>query len=364
MRLAISGLGAWPGEDALAAHQAVLGVLADPPSGIDGVPHLAVLPARGPWAAPIGRTLAMLESMPATLEPHGWRLSSAPSGELKRAERMLRADIESYAIAGAGYDGVAAVPVLGPFSLAASLWLPVGERVAGDPTAVADLAGSLALGVARHLEDVASATERPIVLGTAATRSSQDAEPETGQDAEPETGEGVAAPVLLHEPLLGDVLAGRVARFTGAGRLRPLDVGPVTEQLRGLVRAWAPHPVVVVVLPDPHAIRVAAAAGPAAVALDVTQLDAAGWEALAEVVEGGVGLWATSVPHRVPGGRPDPVTAARAVIDPWRSIGLGTDGGGLTLTARPGLGTLAPAEATATLHDTAQAALALAELLS
>ncbi|PWD52211.1 hypothetical protein C8046_17750 [Serinibacter arcticus] len=360
MRLTISGLGAWPGDDALAAHQAVLGVLADAPSGIDGLPHLAVLPARGPWAAPIGRTLAMLESMPATLEPHGWRLASAPSGELERAGRTLRADVESYALAAAGHDGVAAVPVLGPLSLAASLWLPVGERVAADPTAVADLAGSLALGVARHLEDVAAATQRPVVLG----RSRGDAH-DDGAAADASTPAAtIAGPVLLHEPLLGDVLAGRVSRFTGAGRLRPLDVGPVTEMLRSLVAAWAPHPCVVVVLPDAAALRVAAAAGPAAVALDVTQLDAAGWEALAEVVESGVGVWATSVPHRVPGGRGDPVAAARGVLDPWRSIGLGTESGELTLTARPGLGTLAPSEATASLRDTAQAALALAELLA
>lgn len=355
MTLTISGLGAWPGEDALAAHQAILGTLAEAPSGTDGLPHLAVLPARGPWAAPIGRTLSMLEALPASLEPHGWRLSGAPSAEIVRARRLLADDVESLALAGAGYSGPIAAPVLGPFSLAASLWLPVGERVIDDAEATSDVGESLAVGIARHLDAIATA-----VSGTRAAATALTAD-DPQQDAAADAGLGT---VLLHEPLLADVLTGRVRTFVGSGRLRPPEVERVTAQLARLVAAWGPHRCVVVVPPDAEAIRAVAAARPHALALDVTALDRPGWEALGEAVEDGSRVWATSVPHRVADVRPDAGAAARGVLDRWRSIGLEASDLSLTLTARPGLGTLSPEAAGLTLRDTAEAALALAELLA
>lgn len=355
MTVTISGLGAWPGEDPLAAHQAILGTLAEAPAGIDGLPHLAVLPARGPWAAPIGRTLSMLEALPASLEPHGWRLSGAPSAELVRAGRVLADDVESFALAGAGYEGPVAAPVLGPFSLAASLWLPVGERVIDDAEATSDVGESLGVGVARHLEAIAAAVSGTRAAATALKQGDRQ------QDAAAEAGVGT---VLLHEPLLADVLTGRVRTFVGSGRLRPPEVERVTAQLALLVAAWAPHRCVVVVPPDAGAITAAASARPHALALDVTALDRPGWEALAETVERGGRVWATSVPHRSAEVRPDAGAAARGVLDRWRSLGLATTDLSLTLTARPGLGTLSPEAAGLTLRDTAEAALAMAEQLA
>jgi hypothetical protein len=268
---------------------------------------------------------------------------------------VLAGDVESFALAAAGYTGPVAAPVLGPFSLAASLWLPVGERVIDDAEATADVGESLGVGVARHLEAIASAVSGTRVAATALTAD------DPQQDAAPDDDPGT---VLLHEPLLADVLTGRVRTFVGSGRLRPPEAERVTAQLARLVTAWAPHRCVLVVPPDADAIRAASAARPHALALDVTALDRPGWDALGEAVEGGRLVWATSVPHRVADVRADPGAAARGVLDPWRSIGLDTSDLSLTLTARPGLGTLAPQAAAATMRDTADAALALAELLA
>lgn len=166
--LAVAGPAAWPGQDALAAHRSGLDVLADPPSGLDGAPGLLALPGRGPWASPLARTLALCEAMPASLEPHGWRLSSTPDGTLRRAGRTLTGDVEALALAAAGYAGPIELPALGPLSLAAALWLPVGERVVSDDVARADLAASLALGLSRHVAAVTAARDLGVVLDGAA----------------------------------------------------------------------------------------------------------------------------------------------------------------------------------------------------
>ncbi|GMA30737.1 hypothetical protein [Litorihabitans aurantiacus] len=369
MTLTISGLGAWPGRDehdAFAAHQAILEVLAAAPSGVDGLPHLAVLPARGPWAAPIGRTLALLEAMPAALEPHGWRLAGAPSAELVRAERVLAADVESFALAAAGYDGPLAAPVLGPFSLAASVWLGVGERVVDDAGATADVVESLGVGLGRHLEAVAFAVSGSRAAAGALAGADAVPDPRDSGDSGPAavSPEALSDTVLVHEPLLADVVSGRIATFTGSGRLRPPESSWVSAQLGRLVQACAPHPCVLVVPPDAAAIAVASAAAPHALATDVTALDPAGWEALAEAVESGRRVWAASVPHRRSDARPDPGAAARAVLTPWRAIGLPTADLSFTLAPRPGLGMLTPSAAADTLRDTARTALALAELVA
>ena len=92
---AAAGLGPWPGTDPLAAHLAVFDVLADTPAGVEGIPNLVHLPARGPVAGAVARTLAMLEDMPAGLEPHGWRLRANPDADLRRARATVRADVEA-----------------------------------------------------------------------------------------------------------------------------------------------------------------------------------------------------------------------------------------------------------------------------
>jgi hypothetical protein len=319
-----AGLGPWPGTRALEAQVAVLDVLADVPAGVDGMPHLVQLPARGPGAGPVGRTLALLEAMPAGLEPHGWRLRSAPDGELRRARALLREDLEALAVAAHGYAGPLVLPVLGPWSLAAWVWLPRGERLLADPVAVRDVADSLVVGVREHVAEVRRRVP------------------------------GAVPVVLVAEPALAHVLAGAVPTFSGRARLAAAPAGTVREALRRVVgdlraglaaaapaagrdrgapgpgtgedqaSAVAGAPVVLHVPAEPAALRVAAACEPGGVGLDVTGAGAAVWEGLAAAVESGVRPWLGAVPVTdvpVPG-RSAAGEAAAAVGRAWHDVGL------------------------------------------
>lgn len=333
--VALTGPSAWPGEDPLLAHQAALEVLADPPSGVRGAAALLALPARGPWAEPVGRTLALCESMPASLEPHGWRLGLVADAFARRAARLLGSDLEAFALAAFGYVGPVTVPLLGPFSLAASVWLPVGDRVVSDSVALDDLIGSIALGVSRHVAAVVAA------------------------------GDGRLEPdIVVHEPLLAQVLAGAVPTFSGMGRLRALPAEAVSRRLTDLVAAWSDRRVVVAVPPDAAVIRAVGAARPHALQLDVTRLSAPGWEALAEQVEAGVEVRCAVVSQAASDEPTDPAAVAQSVLAPWRALGLTTAERTFTLLPRSGVGEVSLATAVATLRATARAAVALGDLLA
>lgn len=358
-RITISAGSAWPGDDPFTGHRTSLDVLAQAPSGVDGIAALLALPARGPWAAPVGRTLAIAASMTASLEPHGWRLGLTSDGTQLRAGRMLGGDLEALALAAVGHEGPVTLPVVGPYSLAASVWLPVGERVLADGVALADLVASLQHGVLDHVAALRAARSLPLALAPAPDDDADD----DAAGAEEVAGAPRPDVVLLHEPLLGQVMAGGVPTFSGMSRLRQHRAETVTARLADLVRAWAPHDVVIQIPTDAAVIRAAGAAGPAGLALDTSSLGPAGWEALAEQVELGVRVWSASVPHAVDDGG-DPRGAARAVIDPWRRLGLGVDDLDLVLLPRPGLADLTPEHALATLRGTARVASELGELLA
>lgn len=340
--VAIAGPSGWPGEDAYAAHLAALDVLADPPSGVAGVPGLLALPNRGPWAQPAGRALALAESMPASLEPHGWRLALVPGADQQLARRYLRADVEALALASAGWQGPVTLPVLGPFSLAAVLWLPVGERVVGDAVALADLVSSLALGIERHVAEVSAARE--VVAGS--------------------DDPGAGAEVVLHEPFMPAILAGSVPSFSGMSRLRAIAPEVVADTLTRGFAALPGTRVVVQVVPDPDVISAVGAARPFALQLDTARLDARGWDALAEQVEAGVQVRHAVVPHARADERADPGAVARSVLEPWRATGLTTAEQPVVVLPRPGLSEVTPGAAAATLRATARAALSLGELLA
>ncbi|MBN8882122.1 MAG: hypothetical protein J0H73_07390 [Salana multivorans] len=352
-RIEILAPSIWPGADPVAANRAVLDVVADPPSGVSGTPGLLVLPHRGPAAAPIGRTLAIAESMPASLEPHGWRLAGRPSTEQRRAHRLVESDAEQLALGLAGYDGVVQLPVLGPFSLAAATWLPVGERVIVDGVARRDLVDSLALGVGRHLEAVAAARELPVLLGEPAS------DPAGPREAAPR------AQVLLQEPWLPQILAGSLPTFSGRRTLPALPAEVLAQGLRDLVAAWHPHEVILQIPGDVDAevLDVVRLVRPGAVQLDATTLGRPAWEALAEIVEAGVGLRWRSVPVVGPGReRVEPREVALSILRPLRDVGLRPVDLPLAITS--GLAEVSPVAAQATLALLTRSALALGDLTS
>ena len=121
--IAVSGSGPWPGNDVLEAQNVVMGDLAETPEGITGIPFAVRLPARGPAADATGSTAALLLDLPVELGVHGWKLADRPGRDLARAQSLRREDLDALAVAAHGYVGPLLVPVTGPLTLAASLYL-------------------------------------------------------------------------------------------------------------------------------------------------------------------------------------------------------------------------------------------------
>lgn len=140
-----SGVGSMPGTDPWEAAAVVVGELPE-------LPHLPELPARGPGADLIGRTASLLIDLPVQTTPRGWKLAARPGRDVRRAGGMLSEDLDAISEAADGYRGTFKIQACGPWTLAAMLELSRSlEPALTDDGAVADLAGSLAEGLAAHV---------------------------------------------------------------------------------------------------------------------------------------------------------------------------------------------------------------------
>ncbi|MEK8228196.1 hypothetical protein NKG05_22165 [Oerskovia sp. M15] len=119
----------------------------------------------------MGRTATLLADLAVEIGPHGWKLADRSGMDERRAQAFLREDLGALAIAGHGYTGPLAVSVVGPWTLAAELYL-AGDRVLADRGATADLAASLAAGLGAHLDDVHRQVPEPSSSCRSRSRSS------------------------------------------------------------------------------------------------------------------------------------------------------------------------------------------------
>lgn len=278
---AATGIGSLPGTDPTEAVRLVLDALPD-------LPFLPELPARGPHADLAGRSAALLADLPVDLQPQGWRLTSGRARDGARARDLLSYDLEALEEAA---DGPPALKLqcAGPWTLAALLELPKGDRVLSDAAAVDDLVQSLAEGLARHLADVAGRLP------------------------------GTRLVLQLDEPSLPAVLAGGIPTASGFGRLRAPTVERATAVLSAVLdQAGAADTVVHCCAPQPP-VELLRRAGAGAVSLDATLLTPRDDDPLGEAVEGGAGLLLGLVPSV------DRVLDLRALMTPaaqlWRRLG-------------------------------------------
>lgn len=331
---AVSGTGPWPGSEPLEAQTTVLGDVAAAPSGVDGLPWAVRLPERGVLGSLAAHALGLLVELPAELGPHGWRLADRPGGDATRLAALRREDLDALAVAAHGWDGTLVVPVAGPLTLAASVYLARGDRAVADPGAVAELAESLAAGVAEHLAAIRRAVP------------------------------GARPTVLLHEPLLTQVVAGVLPSFSGYARLRAVPAPVVSERLGTVVagvRAAGAERVVLHVGAGAAAVGAARGAGADAVGLEVAGLDERRWESVAEAVEGGTALWASvPQPETSQCAGPDVRGVADAVLRGWERVGLPRTGLRDVVLLAPA-GPAVPAAARATLATVGRAAAVVAE---
>ncbi len=318
-----TGVGSLPGTDIAEAVRTVLGELPD-------LPYLPELPARGPGAEMIGRTAGLLVDLPVELYAARWRVTARPGRDARRTADLLERDLDTLTDLADGYTGVLKVQAAGPWSLAASVELPVGGVLLRDPGAVRELTASLAEGLSRHLDDL-----RRRVPG--------------------------ARPLLqLDEPTLPAVLAGRVATESGFGTLRAVEASTAIEALGSLIAAVG-VPVVVHCCGPDAPVAVVRSAGAAGVGLDLalaTDLDPIG-----EAVDAGLGLFAGALPTSGPGGagavpRPDAAAAATRVKQLWGKLGfpLADLPKRVVVTPACGLALASPATARAVTTATREAA--------
>ncbi|MGD9960919.1 methionine synthase [Nocardioides sp.] len=224
------------------------------------LPHVAELPGRGVTAGLTGRGLAVVSGLGVDLQPAGWRLTDASGVDHRRARSLLAQDLDTVEELTQGYTGVFKLQLAGPWTLAATVEKPRGDKVLSDHGARRELAQALAEGVRDHIADV-----RGRVSGATELL------------------------VQLDEPSLPSVLAGRVPTASGFGRHRTVHPPEASEHLGWVLEAVVAAggtPIVHCCASDAP-ISLVRGAGAQGVSVDLDQLDAAGHDQLAEAVDAG-----------------------------------------------------------------------------
>ncbi|RNI20932.1 methionine synthase [Flexivirga caeni] len=287
--MSASGIGSLPGTDVEGAARAVRELYDD-----GGIPYLPELPARGPGADLVGRTAAQLEGLAIDLQPSGWRLTDRQGRDAARARALLRQDLDVLSEVYDGYAGPLKVQLCGPWTLAATLELPRGGRVAGDAGATRDVVQSLA-------DSALDLLDRVRRLVPAATLVQQ-----------------------WDEPALPAVLAGRLPTASGFGRVPAIDRSVVRDgllQLTEKVTAKADSQVLHSCAADVPIALVRQVPG-LQLSLDLALAGAAQWDELAELVESGRRLWAGIIPTGSAARHPR--EHVEPFVDQWRRVGLPT----------------------------------------
>ena len=274
-----TGVGSMPGTDIAEAQRTIFGELPD-------LPHLAELPERGPGADMIGRSAGFLVELPVQVYAGRWQVAPRPGADLRRTADLMERDLDQLTEQGDGFAGVLKLQSAGPWTLAASLDLPIGGRLLRDPGAVRDLTDSLAEGLRRHVDEVRKRLPHASLL------------------------------LQLDEPSLPTVLAGQVPTESGLGAYRAVDAVDAASALRTVVSGVGVPVVVHSCAPDVP-LQVVRDSGAAAVSLDMSLVQ--DLDPLGETIEAGLGVFAGVLPTRpVAGKTPDAKAIAEKVTTWWR----------------------------------------------
>ncbi len=253
---AASGVGSLPGDDQRAYVEAVRLVLGELPD----LPHLPEVPGRGVTAGMTGRGLAVVAGLGADLQPAGWRLTDAPGVDHRRARSLLAQDLDGLEEQAQAYVGTFKVQVAGPWTLAATVEKPRGDKVLSDHGARRDLAQGLAEGLLGHVADVRRRLP--------------------GVDR---------LVVQVDEPVLALVLDGGVPTASGFGRHRTVHPPEASEALgwvlAAITEAGAEPWVHTCAAGTPLALL--RGAGARGLSVDLDQMTAGDHDVLAEALDAG-----------------------------------------------------------------------------
>jgi methionine synthase II (cobalamin-independent) len=328
-----TGIGSLPGDDAAAFDEAVRAVLGELPD----LPHLPELPGRGATASMTGRTLALVGGLDADLQPAGWRLTGStgfPGVDHRRARSLLAQDLDAFEEQAQGYEGRFKVQVTGPWTLAATVEKPRGDRVLADHGARRELAQALAEGVAEHVADV-----RRRVPGATELL------------------------VQVDEPALPAVLAGSIPTASGFHRHRSVDLPVASALLEEVFAAVASAGAV----PLAHccAADVPAAlltgAGAQGLSVDLGVLAASAYDEVATLLEKGAPVLLGVVPSTDPATPPGEKAEVERVLRFLDMLGFDPEAvaGHLVVTPSCGLAGATPAWAREALRLTRSVATSL-----
>jgi methionine synthase II (cobalamin-independent) len=327
-----TGVGSMPGGEPLGSEadnareyaEALSVVLGELP----GAPHMPELPGRGAIANMTGRALAVVAELGADLQPAGWRLTDAAGIDLRRARSLLSQDLDAVEERTQDHTGLFKAQLTGPWTLAATVEKPRGDRVLSDHGARRELAQALAEGVRVHVADL-----RRRLPGVTELLFQVD------------------------EPALPSVLAGAIPTASGFGRHRTIHPPEASEALGWVFDAITESGAV----PIAHCcaadvpVELLRGAGARGLSVDLAVLGAGAYDELAEALTAGERVLLGVVPAL----EPEAPATDRAVseqVQRWLDmLGLEpTDN--LLLTPACGLAGASPAWARKALETVARAA--------
>jgi methionine synthase II (cobalamin-independent) len=285
-----TGVGSWPGTDAEEYAEAVRVVLGEVPD----LPYLPELPGRGANADMVGRTLAMIGDLGFDLQPAGWRLTDTSGIDHRRARSLLAQDLDQLEEQAQDFHGVLKVQVTGPWTLAALVEKPRGDKVLSDHGARRELAQALAEGIATHLADVRRRVDAEHVV------------------------------VQVDEPVLASVLAGSVPTASGFGKHRAVHPPEASEALGWALERAGTEPWVHSCAADtPWGLL--HGAGARGLSGDLSLLDAEALDAFAEALEAGERVALGVVPSVDPDTTPTGTATTERVLRVLDVLGLDPD---------------------------------------
>jgi methionine synthase II (cobalamin-independent) len=285
-----SAVGSYPGDDQAAYDEALRTVLGELPD----LPHLPEVPGRGPTATMTGRALAVVTELGVDLQPAGWRLTDSSGVDHRRARSLLAQDLDALEEQAQEYAGAFKIQVCGPWTLAATVEKPRGDKVLADPGARRELAQALAEGVRAHVADVRRRLP--------------------GVDR---------LVVQVDEPALSAVLAGRVPTASGFHKHRSVDLPEASQALE-----WVLGAVGQAAEPWVHSCASAVPlgllrkAGATGLSVDLAMLSAADHDALAEALEAGETVALGVVPSVDPAAPPTEGEVTESVVRWLDMVGL------------------------------------------
>ncbi|PUA80887.1 methionine synthase [Nocardioides currus] len=302
-----TGIGSMPGDDDRDYAEAVRVTLGE-------LPHLAFvpeLPGRGAIANMTGRALAVVDGLGVDLQPAGWRLTDASGVDHRRARSLLAQDLDQVEEQAQGYAGAFKAQVAGPWTLAATVEKPRGDRVLADHGARRELAQALAEGLRGHVADLRRRLPgaRRLV-------------------------------VQVDEPMLPMVLAGAVPTASGFGRHRtvhPPEASAALEEVLGAIADAGAEPWVHSCAPGvPWGL--VAGAGARGLSVDHSVLGAGDLDALAQALDGGLVVALGVVPSTDPASVPTDAVLIERVLRWLDMLGLDPAVVGERLVVTPSCG--------------------------